>query len=225
MGAYLYNLWSEKKKSFLTVALLIVIILLGARYIQKVVRGFQSPDVRGSDIQILKSVNIQQLTVYSLLFEVITRVSETEEGAISVQLLSGELLGKDTITEILYRGCLKLRYGIDIPELTDQHYQLNADTIKITLPPPHVIGLPQLVTTDDCATDVIDTRSSNWVFSPETRNIVKYTRIELQEKLPEWVRQYGFNEKAQDRTEQVLKDLFESHFPNRGISISFDDSE
>ena len=143
MKAYLADLWSEKKQALLMSALLVVIVLLGARYVQKAVRGLQSPDV-----QVLKSVNIQKLTVYKLSFEVITRVSETEEGDVSVQFLSGGLLGKDRKTAILYRACLEMRYGIDLPKLTDQYYQLDADTIKITLPPPRVIGLPQLVTTD-----------------------------------------------------------------------------
>ena len=219
------SLWPSIKKqlstqTLLIVGLLVVIVLSGGRYVQKVVRGFQSPGV-----QILKSVNIQELTVYKLSFEVITRVGETEEGNISVQFLSGGLLGKESTTEILYRGCLEMRYGIDIPELTDQYYQLDADTIKITLPPPRVIGSPQFVTTADCATDVIDTRTDTWFSSPSTIDIVKYTRIELQENLPEWVRQYGFDEKVRERTEQIIKGLFESLFPDLGISISFDDAE
>ena len=213
MRRYLANLWSEKKQALLISGLLVVIVLLGARYAQKAVRGFQSPDV-----QVLKSVNIQKLTVYNLFFEVITRVSETEEGDISVWLLSGGLLGKDSKTEILYRGCLKMRYGIDLPELTDQYYQLDADAIKIILPPPGVIGLPQLVTTDVCATDVIDTRPDRI----DTRDIVGRTRSQLQEKLPEWVRQNGFDEKARERTEQILKGLLDGLFPDRRISISFD---
>ena len=222
MRAYLSNLWSEKKQALLIIALLVVIVLLGARYLPKVARGPKSPDAR---VSVLKSINIRELTVYKLSFKVITRASETEEGNISVQFLSGGLLGRGKSTEILYQGCLEMRYGIDIPELTNQHYQLYADTIKLTLPPPRAIGLPQLVTTDDCVTGLIDTRSNNWVFPPNTIDVVKHTRIELQEKLPEWVRQYGLDGKIQERVKQVIKTLFESFFPGRGISISFDDSE
>ena len=150
-------------------------------------------------------------------------MSETEAGDISVQFLSGGLLGKDRKTEILYRACLEIRYGIDLPELTDQYYQLDTDIIQITLPPPRVIGLPQLVTTDDCATDSIDTRTDS--SSSNTTDIIKRARIQLQEELPEWIRQYGFDEKARERAEQVLKGLFEGPFPNRGIAISYDDTE
>ena len=225
------SLWPSIKKQLSTqtllivgllvlVGLLVVIVLSDGRYVQKVVRGFQSPSV-----QVLKSFNIRKLTVYKLSFEVITRVSETEEGNISVHFLSGGLLGKKSSTEILYRGCLEMRYGIDIPKLTDQYYQLDADTIKLTLPPPRVIGSPQLVTTDDCATNMIDTRTDRWFPSPNTTDIVKYTRIKLQENLPEWVRQHGFDEKGRERTEQIVRGLFESLFPDLGISISFDDAE
>ncbi len=86
MKAYLADLWSEKKQALLMSALLVVIVLLGARYVQKAVRGLQSPDV-----QVLKSVNIQKLTVYKLSFEVITRVSETEEGDVSVPVPIGRI--------------------------------------------------------------------------------------------------------------------------------------
>ena len=219
------SLWPSIKKglskqTLLIVWLLVIIILPSGCDIQKAVRRFQSPSV-----QVLKSVNIQKLTVYKLSFEVITRVRETEEGDISLQFLSGGLLGKESTTEILYRGCLEMRYGIDIPELTDQYYQLDADPIKITLPPPRVIGSPQFVTTADCATGVIDTRTDTWFSDPSTRHIVKYTRIKLQENLPEWLRRYGFDEKVRERTEQIIKGLFESLFPDREFSLSFDDAE
>ena len=216
-----FNNWEHRKAVLVMLAVIpVVIVLFGARYLRKVVRRFQSPDV-----QVLKSIDIQKLTAYNLSLEVITRVSETEDGNVSVQLLSGGLLGKDKNTEILYRGCLEMRYGIDIPELTSQHYQLDADTINITLPSPRVIGSPQFVATDDCVTDVIGTRPDTWFSSPDTIDIVKYARIQLQEKLPEWVRQNGFDEKVRDRTEQIIKGLFESLFPDHGIAISFDDSE
>ena len=140
------SLWPSIEKqlstqTLLIVGLLVIIILSSGCDVQKVVDRFQNPSV-----QVLKSVNIQELTVYKLSFEVITRVRETEEGNINVQFLSGGLLGKESTIEILYRGCLEMRYGIDIPELTDQYYQLDADTIKVTLPPPRVIGSPQFVT-------------------------------------------------------------------------------
>ncbi len=213
----------EKRGSWLSICTLfviIVIVLWGLRELQKAVGSFQSPAV-----QVLESINIQKLTVYKTSVEVITRATEGEDGNISVQLLTGGLLGRDKRTEILYRGCLDMRYGLDLPELTDKHYQVDADLIKLTLPPPRVIGSPQFVAREDCITDVIRTRSSNWFFSPDTTDIVKYTRIALQEKLPEWMRRYNFDEKVQERTEQVIKDLLESFFPGHKIAITFDASE
>ncbi len=77
-----------------TLIVIIVIVLWGWHELpQKAAGIFQSPD-----IQVLEPIN-------------------------SVQLLPGGLLGKDKSTEILYRGCLDMRYGVDLPELTDKHYQ------------------------------------------------------------------------------------------------------
>ena len=221
-----FNNWKHSKATLGILAVISVVIVLsgGSLLFRKAMHSFQSPE-----LHILKSLDIRSLTVYRLTLDVLTLTKQTKDGNIIVKIASAGLLGEDETVEVLYRACLEIDYGIDIPELTNEYYIFGPDTIKITLPMPRIIGSPQFIEKDFCSTEVVGERSNYPWYSwrsysdPEMGAIIKKTRLQMKEKIPEWVNQFNLNEKAQYRTEQVIRGLFESISSGKKIFISFDD--
>ncbi|MBU0568076.1 DUF4230 domain-containing protein [bacterium] len=173
--------------------------------------------------KILAQTPIAELAVYDFIFSIITKASENESGNISLLIVSGELLGKDIKTEILYRGCVRMKYGVNLAYLGPDKFKIDDNTIRITLPKPCIIGFAEILNEGSCTSEVLAAKSNKWLSRPNTVDLEQRVRRQYQETAPSWVKRFGLEQLVRDRTKEVLKLFLSESIKDKEIIIEFDD--
>lgn len=221
-------LWIKKSALIFLVALLVMAAAY-AVYFQ--VEGRHVVERRAIEQSILR-MPVAELAVYDFTFEIISRATRTEAGNTAVMVLSAGLMGKGTSTAILYRGCVSVRYGVDLASLASSpwRYSIHPDSIDIRLPEPGPIGKPRVLSSGPCASEVLDVyarksflKPETWFDDPVTLDLQKLLREEYQALAPGWASRFGLDALSRERTREVMSVFLAPVARGRKINISFDE--
>jgi hypothetical protein len=174
---------------------------------------------------------LAELAVSEFTIEIISRAARTERGATVLRVLSGGAFGADMRTAILYRGCVRVTYGVDLAGFApgDGRVRVTDDEIELRVPRPRVIGLPRVLNTGACASEVLDVLSSRplsrpgtWFSDPVTHDLQALLRAEYQTQAARWAERYGVEALVRQRTGGVLAAWLAPVAGGRRITVVFE---
>ena len=220
-------LWIRKSGLIFLIALLVMAAAYAA-YFQ--IEGRAKLERRAIEETITR-MPVAELAVYDFTFEIISRATRNESGNTAALVLTAGMIGKGTSTAILYRGCVNVRYGVDLATLATSpwRYAITRDAVDIVLPDPGPIGKPRVLSSGPCTSEVLDVYSKKsflkpdtWFNDPVTLDLQKLLREEYQELAPGWAGRFGLDSLTRERTREVMSVFLAPVARGRKVSISFD---
>lgn len=175
-------------------------------------------------------MNIAEFSVYEFIFDLITSASVDKNGNIALHIFTGGLAGKGSTDEILYQGCIKIRYGVDLNNLTVNDFEITKDAIKIKLPNPSLVGDPEILKGGGCKSIILDTKSSSFFGMGKVDTL---TQLKLQKSInamyqkdsKHFIRNFNLEKLVKERTINVLRAFLTPLANKRAISITFHNSQ
>lgn len=180
---------------------------------------------------VITRMPVAELAVYDFTFEIISRATRNEAGNAAALVLSAGLIGEGTSTAILYRGCVSVRYGVDLASLASSpwRYSITRDSIEILLPPPGPVGKPRVLSDGPCASEVLDVyakksflKPETWFNDPVTLDLQKLLREQYQLLAAGWASRFGLDALSRARTREVMGVFLSPVARGRRVNVSFE---
>ena len=156
--------------------------------------------------QILRRFPVHDLILQEVTFDIITKVRLDEAGNPVLYFSSAGTFGKGAVKLILFRGCVRVRYGLNLTNLQPDTSDVDRGVITIILPQPQIIGQPIILTEPNCESRILDVQGEGW-WSGYIQRAEIQTRIH-QEYAKNAVRLCNgldLGRKTKERAEQVLR--------------------
>ena len=87
-------------------------------------------------------VAVHELILQEAVLDIITKAEIDEGGNPVLYFVSAGTMGNSKNKQVLFRGCIQIRYGVDMSGTMLEVTSDGNGTILLTLPEPHIIGNP-----------------------------------------------------------------------------------
>ena len=116
------------------------------------------PSTQEQTRDLLKVVPVYDLILQEATFDIITQAKFDEQGSPMLYFASAGTFGQTQSKLVLFRGCVQIRYGVN---MADSKLEVTLDgngSILVKLPEPRIIGNPIVLTEPPCQSHIMDVR-------------------------------------------------------------------
>lgn len=156
--------------------------------------------------ELLKVVPVYDLILQEATLDIITQAKFDEQGSPLLYFASAGTFGQTQSKLVLFRGCVQIRYGVD---MADSKLEVTSDgngSILVKLPEPRIIGNPIILTEPPCQSRILDVQGEGWwagkIARAEVTNHIAQAYVVNAPKLCAGL---GLEQKTKERAEQVLR--------------------
>ena len=188
---------------------LVLLLLLAAAYMT--IEIGCRPEEHSQSIQqrtqeLLRMVAVHELILQEAVLDIITKAQIDEGGNPVLYFVSAGAFGNTKLKQVLFRGCIQIRYGVDMSGTVLEVTSDGNGTILLKLPEPKIIGNPVVLTEPPCQSRILDVTGEGWWAG-------RIARAEVQHRIhQEYVKNaarlcdgLGLEGKTKERAEQVLR--------------------
>ena len=210
------------KKTVFKISLLLVLLLALFMARGSVIRRFTQgvENHRMEPIELLSSFPVQELILQEATFDVITKAQLDEGGHPVLYFASAGAFGQSTSKLVLFRGCVRVRYGVNLKAVSAQSISEQNGTLTLHLPEPQVIGNPVILTEPPYQSRILDVQGEGW-WAGYVRRADIQTRIHQQyaKNAAKLCDGLGMEQKTKERAEQVLRAFLQPVLKEKGLTI------
>lgn len=205
---------------FVLAALIAVGIAVGAiRVLPYGLNPVQESDA-GEPLRTLTQLPVHDLVLQEATFDIITKARLDDGGSPVLYFMSAGAFGTGDAKLVLFRGCVRVRYGLNMVHVTPEECDVTDGILTIRLPAPQVIGNPVILTDDTCESRILDVQGEGWWAGYVQRAEVQ-TRIhqEYAKNAAHLCDGLGMEQKTKERAEQVLRAFLLPVLKARGLTL------
>jgi hypothetical protein len=200
----------EKRMQGINLGLIIIlalaIIAIGLGWSSWKGRYLDNTSSETTPAQILSRFPVHDLILQEVNFDIITKAQLDDAGNPILYFVSAGAFGRGSTKLILFRGCVRVRYGLNLTNLQPDVSDVDRGVITIHLPQPQIIGQPIILTEPNCESRILDVQGEGWWAGYVQRAEVQ-TRIhqEYAKNAPRLCDGLDLERKTKERAEQVLR--------------------
>ena len=156
-------------------------------------------------LQVLRDLPFQDLILQEATFDIITK-ARLDDGVNPVlYFASAGGFGKAASKLVLFRGCVRVRYGITLKGLAAEPMPALNGLLTLKLPLPQIMGNPVILTEPPHQSRILDVQGEGWWAGYVQRAEIQ-TRIhqEYAKKAATLCDGLGMEQKTKERAEEVL---------------------
>ncbi|OQB74710.1 MAG: hypothetical protein BWX92_02937 [Deltaproteobacteria bacterium ADurb.Bin135] len=179
-----------------------------------------SPQEQTRDL--LKVVPVYDLILQEATLDIITQAKFDEQGNPLLYFASAGTFGQTQSKLVLFRGCVQIRYGVD---MTDTRLEVTSDgngSILVKLPEPRIIGNPIILTEPPCQSRILDVQGEGWwagrIARAEVTNQIGHAYVT---NAPKICAGLGLEQKTKERAEQVLRAFLKPLLQDKQLVIQW----
>lgn len=171
-------------------------------------------------LRMLNSLPVRELILQEATFDVITMAEISEEGNPILYFVSAGMLGKNDDKQVLFRGCVRIRFGIDLDIVNSETCSIRDGMLVLQLPLPRMIGNPVILTEPPFESRILDVKGEGWwagyVERAEVQTQIHQEYAKHAAKLCEGL---DLENKTMNRAEQVFQAFLEPLLKDKGLDL------
>ena len=168
-------------------------------------------------------VPVYDLILQEATLDIITQAKFDEQGSPLLYFASAGTFGQTQSKLVLFRGCVQIRYGID---MADSKLEVTSDgngSILVKLPEPRIIGNPIILTEPPCQSHIMAVQGEGWwsgkIPRAEVTNQIAQAYVQNAPKLCAGL---GLEQKTKERAEQVLRAFLKPVLQDKQLLIQWE---
>lgn len=184
------------------------------------------PSTQEQTRDLLKVVPVYDLILQEATFDIITQAKFDEQGSPMLYFASAGTFGQTQSKLVLFRGCVQIRYGVN---MADSKLEVTLDgngSILVKLPEPRIIGNPIVLTEPPCQSHIMDVRGEGWwagrIARAEVTNQIAQAYVQ---NFPLLCASLGLEQKTKERAEQVLRAFLKPLLQDKQLVIQWTGKE
>ena len=210
------------KRPFTKRSLLLLLLLTSVYAVSKTGcsadRNELSPQQRTQEL--LRVVAVHELILQEAILDIITKAEIDEHGNPVLYFVSAGSFGNTKLKQVLFRGCLQIRYGVDMAGTVLEVTSDGNGTILLKLPDPRIIGNPVVLTETPYQSVILDVIGEGWwagrIARAEVQNQIHLEYVKSAAKLCDGL---GLEQKTKERAEQVLRAFLKPVLDGKNLVI------
>lgn len=175
--------------------------------------------------ELLRVVAVHELILQEAILDIITKAEIGENGSPVLYFVSAGTMGNPKNKQVLFRGCLQIRYGVDMSGTVLEVTSDGNGTILLKLPEPRIIGNPVVLTEPPYQSMILDVIGEGWwagrIARAEVQNQIHQEYVKNASVLCDGL---GLEEKTKERAEQVLRAFLKPVLADKHLVILWDDN-
>ncbi len=186
-------------------------------------REDNTPSPQEQTRELLKVVPVYDLILQEATLDIITQAKFDEQGNPLLYFASAGTFGQTQSKSVLFRGCVQIRYGVD---MTDTKLEVTSDgngSILVKLPKPRIIGNPIILTEPPCQSRILDVQGEGWwagrIPRAEVTNQIAQAYVQNAPKLCAGL---GLEQKTKERADQVLRAFLKPVLQDKQLIIQWE---